>query len=263
MSGDWIKIEKSLPRKPEVMELATLLNIDELTVVGHLVLFWSWVDENLSPECPAARGTKTGLDRVVGRDGFVTAMTQVGWLQFEDGMVRIPNYEHHLSQSAKKRALEARKKTRQRKLSRECPPERPAACGTESGTGAGLEKRREEKSITNTVDAGASVPVRKQTRGAFVKPTITDVISYVLEINATVDARAFVDYYESNGWRVGRNPMKDWQSTVRRWNNKNREEINGTKHGNTAAAKENRTASAFDSIRAAAACGSEVSESAE
>ena len=26
-----------------------------------------------------------------------------------------------------------------------------------------------------------------------------------------------MDYYESNGWKVGRNPMRDWKATVRRW----------------------------------------------
>lgn len=141
MAGDWIKVEHCLPGKPEVMELSRLLDIDEMTVVGHLVCFWSWVDQNLSPECPAASGTKRGLDRVAGRDGFVDAMVQVGWLTFDGHTVRIPNYDHHLSQSAKKRGLEARKKTRQRSSSQKCP----VTSGTTSGQNEGLEKRREEK----------------------------------------------------------------------------------------------------------------------
>ena len=29
--------------------------------------------------------------------------------------------------------------------------------------------------------------------------------------------RAGDDYYESNGWKVGRNPMKSWQATCRTW----------------------------------------------
>jgi hypothetical protein len=32
-----------------------------------------------------------------------------------------------------------------------------------------------------------------------------------------VEARRFWDYYESNGWKVGRNPMKDWKAAVRNW----------------------------------------------
>jgi hypothetical protein len=140
MAGDWIKIEHCLPGKPEVMELARIMQIDEMTVVGHLVCFWSWADQNLSPECPATSGTKRGLDRVAGRDGFVDAMVQVNWLTFDGQTVQVPNYEHHLSQSAKKRGLESRKKQRQRKPSRICP----ATIGTESGQNEGPEKRREE-----------------------------------------------------------------------------------------------------------------------
>ena len=144
MAADWIKIEHSLPGKPEVMELSRLLDIDEMAVVGHLVCFWSWVDQNLSPECPHAAGTKRGLDRVAGRDGFVEAMVAVGWLSFDGHTVKIPNYDHHLSQSAKKRAFEARKKTRQRSASPKCP----STVGTNEGQKEGLEKRREEKSKT-------------------------------------------------------------------------------------------------------------------
>lgn len=67
-----------------------------------------------------------------------------------------------------------------------------------------------------TQDAVASKVVR------FTKPTVQRVIEYVLEISATVDAKEFVDYYESNGWKVGRNAMKDWKATVRQWNARNK-----------------------------------------
>ena len=145
MAGDWIKIERDLPHKPEVMQLAEILNIDELQVVGHLVLFWSWCDANMSLDCPDVIGTKRGLDRASCRDGMVDAMVSVGWLQvFEvDGQerYRIPNFERHLSKSAKTRANEQRKKQRQRSC--------PVATGTNvpdmNGTQPGPEKRREEK----------------------------------------------------------------------------------------------------------------------
>jgi len=37
-----------------------------------------------------------------------------------------------------------------------------------------------------------------------------------------VDAEIFFDYYESNGWKVGRNAMKDWKATIRTWANKDK-----------------------------------------
>lgn len=52
----------------------------------------------------------------------------------------------------------------------------------------------------------------------FIKPTIEEVQNYILENNLNVNSTYWYDYYESNGWKVGRNPMKDWKACVRRWN---------------------------------------------
>ena len=54
-------------------------------------------------------------------------------------------------------------------------------------------------------------------KSAFAPPTIDDVRSYCFERGNAVDPQRFVDYYESNGWKVGRNPMKDWKAAVRTW----------------------------------------------
>ena len=51
----------------------------------------------------------------------------------------------------------------------------------------------------------------------FVKPTIEDIFNYCSERENNVDCRKFFDYYESNGWRVGKNPMKDWKASIRTW----------------------------------------------
>ena len=51
----------------------------------------------------------------------------------------------------------------------------------------------------------------------FVKPTIEEVADYCNERNNDVDAEKFYDYYSSNGWKVGKNAMKDWKASVRTW----------------------------------------------
>jgi len=144
MSLPWIKIECGLINKPEVMQLAGLLDIDEHTVVGHLVAFWSWVDANMSRDCPDTTGTKRGLDRVAGRDGFTDALVQVGWLEFDGSRVTVPHFEYHLSQSAKTRATDARKKARQRAASRSKGDNVPLPSGQEGGP---EEIRRDKKYI--------------------------------------------------------------------------------------------------------------------
>lgn len=58
----------------------------------------------------------------------------------------------------------------------------------------------------------------------FVKPTVEEIKAYCLERNNSVDAEAFYAFYESKGWYVGRNPMKNWKAAVITWekSNKNR-----------------------------------------
>ena len=53
----------------------------------------------------------------------------------------------------------------------------------------------------------------------FVKPTIEEVADYCNERSNDVDAEKFYDYYSSNGWKVGKNAMKDWKASVRTWEN--------------------------------------------
>jgi hypothetical protein len=59
---------------------------------------------------------------------------------------------------------------------------------------------------------GAGKPSR-----AFVKPTVQEVEAYVAERGSGIDAGHWVDHYESNGWKVGKNSMKDWRAAVRTW----------------------------------------------
>jgi len=55
----------------------------------------------------------------------------------------------------------------------------------------------------------------KRTR--FIKPTVEEVKAYCEERNNNLNAQHFVDYYEANGWKVGKNTMKDWKAAVRTW----------------------------------------------
>lgn len=63
------------------------------------------------------------------------------------------------------------------------------------------------------------------TRHRFSPPSVEDVQAYCQEKGYKVNAQRFVDYYTSNGWRVGKNPMKDWRAAVRNWGRK--DTVNG------------------------------------
>lgn len=54
----------------------------------------------------------------------------------------------------------------------------------------------------------------------FSPPTIEEIKDYCVKRNNSVDANIFFDFYESNGWLVGKNKMKDWKASVRTWENR-------------------------------------------
>lgn len=55
------------------------------------------------------------------------------------------------------------------------------------------------------------------TKTRFQKPSIEEIKAYCKERNNGIDAERFFDYYEANGWKVGKNTMKDWKACVRTW----------------------------------------------
>ena len=77
---------------------------------------------------------------------------------------------------------------------------------------------------TNT-DVGESAPISntntsklyiKNTK--FIRPTASEVNEYAKEIGfISLDSSYFLDHYDSNGWLVGKNPMKDWKAAIRTW----------------------------------------------
>lgn len=79
-----------------------------------------------------------------------------------------------------------------------------------------LDKNRLDK--VNYLEADKSAPT---TTKRFKKPTLDELQEYISEKGYRIDAEKFLDYYESNGWKVGKNPMKDWKAAVRNWNRNN------------------------------------------
>lgn len=85
------------------------------------------------------------------------------------------------------------------------------------------ELRPESESESKSESKSESNASKRAKR--FSPPTIDDVKNYCSEHGYAVDPQRFVDYYTANGWKVGKNPMKDWQATVRSWANRDREAV--------------------------------------
>ena len=68
------------------------------------------------------------------------------------------------------------------------------------------------------------VPKKKQS-SRFIKPTLEEIEAQIFEKGYTVNARRFFNYYESNGWKVGKNTMKSWKAALATWQSKEDEQV--------------------------------------
>lgn len=82
----------------------------------------------------------------------------------------------------------------------------------------------------------------------FIPPTLEEVRAFIAEINSPVDAEVFIDYYTSNGWKVGKTAMKDWRSTVRNWTR--REKGNSTAPKQSGSSKNDLLKRLYEEARA-------------
>lgn len=88
-----------------------------------------------------------------------------------------------------------------------------------------------EKEIEKEIEIHSSAKNTTPKRKRFEKPTLSQITQYCLERNNNINAEQFYDYYESNGWKVGKNSMKDWKAAVRTWERSEYRKPNSKKNG--------------------------------
>ncbi|EMX0849478.1 hypothetical protein AAF302_000684 [Pluralibacter gergoviae] len=154
MASSWIKVEVITPDKPEIFQIAELLNIDPDAVLGKLVRIWAWADQQ-TIDGNAGSVTKGVLDRIAFITGFADALIKVGWLAYQDERLVLPNFERHNGDSSKKRALTNRRVAELRK--------RETQKVTQSALQKALPEEEEEEDIKTplnpTHNARAKIPV--------------------------------------------------------------------------------------------------------
>lgn len=89
---------------------------------------------------------------------------------------------------------------------------------SESGRKGGLSKAKATlKQGSSIKEIDKDKEIDKEVKGKFKRPSVEEINAYCLEENLNLNAQSFIDYYDSNGWKVGKNSMKDWKATARRW----------------------------------------------
>lgn len=109
---------------------------------------------------------------------------------------------------------------------------------TESKTEANDKQTESEKEIEEDKDKDKDKEIENECyihnapRGGakrnFSPPSVEDVRAYCLERHNGINPEAFVSFYDSKGWMIGKNKMKDWKAAVRTWETNRRDKTNNT-----------------------------------
>lgn len=104
--------------------------------------------------------------------------------------------------------------------------------GSETQAAERVRRQRERNNVTNKrnnvtlekeiekeidIELEKDIYNKPKTQKRFRPPTLEEVKAYCLERNNSINPEKFFNYYEANGWKVGRGKMKDWKAAVRSW----------------------------------------------
>ena len=104
------------------------------------------------------------------------------------------------------------------------PKKNPIGVITENPIGVFDENPKETPNVNVNENENVNVKEKEEEKEKkvanaprFKKPTLEEVREYCRERKNDVNAESFIDFYESKGWKVGNQPMKDWKACVRTW----------------------------------------------
>lgn len=215
--GLYIRVLNNFYTHRKTLRLRALIGEAAFWVPPRL---WAYASENQPDGC-FRDYSSVELALLIGYAGDAQALLQaLLQAQFLDAQpIRIHDWDEHngyhsaFSERAKK-AAEARWGRRP-----PTPPERTVQ-----------ERKGKEASIASGI-AQAS-PSNASSISAFGKPTIDSVILQAAKIGLPeAEANKFFNYYESNGWKVGRNPMKSWTAALINWRSNWQNGVYGRNNG--------------------------------
>ena len=218
----WIESHQALGRHPKLLRLAGQLRVHRAQALGHLHFLWWWaldyapygdVSALTSAEIAAASewpGDVAQFDKSLRETGWINKNGQLhDWMDYAGKLV-----ERRQADRERKRISSGNPKEIQRK------------------------SHAHNSTVPNpTVPTQPTVPKTKttpeRTRRVFQKPTLEEVREYISAKGYSVDSVKWFSHYESNGWRVGKNPMSNWKAAVVTWSLSNFDD--GGKKGPSAA----------------------------
>lgn len=222
-------MKKDCPSKSKFKALKRRFNLTHWQTIGLLESLWHATQHN----APAGDIGKLSNDEIAAElewsgdaNELVEALVEFRWLDVDDEFrLIVHDWSDHVPASLSN-AFKGHKKlfadvvAKQRAKQPAKQPAKQVSSNLLSNPLSTLHPNLTIPNRTVPIDAGASEPpiaAQSAPRGNFKQPTVEEVEAYCDERDNAVDAQAFVDHYESNGWKVGRVAMKDWKASVRTW----------------------------------------------
>lgn len=224
----WIKMETSLLTSPKMQKLSRLLHTDRLHAVGLAFAWLAWLDTQTTDGHSGL--TPEDLDDILGVQGAISALQAIGWCAIDEaGEVLAVDWEQHNGESAKKRALRARRNERYYS--------KKHTDVLNQDTGASYNCTNDDRSDVLNQDISASPredkniyssPTCPRARaceegGEFIEPTLEQVVAIVGRMpygNMDAEERercahAFLCDMQGRGWVDVRGlPVHDWTAAA-------------------------------------------------
>lgn len=234
----WIKVYQTLPQNKKVMRLKNILKIKAAHAAGHLIFLWLWAIDN-APDGDLSGLSAGDIAEISGWSGkkaevFMDALIEAGFL---DPDMKIHDWYEYAGKLIDQRQIQREQSRIRQQRHREkiantsndnALVTRDIDVSNADVTHSRVEKSKSRVDIysldggisidqSNKDDPDTSVSTDTKPQKRFVKPTLEEVQAYCRERNNNVDAEKWYDHYTANGWKVGKNPMKDWKASIRTW----------------------------------------------
>lgn len=215
MASSWIKIEVITPDKPEVYQIAEILEIDPDSAMGKLVRLWAWADQQTidgNAKCNAPSVTKSAIDRITFVNGFADALINVGWLVFDKNALVFHNFERHNGNSSKKRALTNSRVTKLREMKRKGNADNVTDTYQKALPEEEEEREKERKDSKNILSHGEKIAKRPNENFSGSEKTCEVKLTQPYPVNFEV---AWKEYPKRAGGADKLGAFKSWQARVR------------------------------------------------
>lgn len=210
----WIKIATGIFDDEKILLIESMPEADAIIVIWFKLLTLAGKQNNdgifiLNDRIPY---TEEMLSTIFRRPLQIVRLAinvfeQFGMIEIVNDTITIPSWEKHQNIDGLEKIREQNRKRVAKYREKQKQLEAPDQCNVTVTQRNAIDKNK------NRLD-------KKKNIRNIIPPSKEMVCEYIAENNYTVDADAFMDYYESKGWLVGKTKMKDWQATIRNWNRK-------------------------------------------